>query len=209
MTWACQSVVRRSQPYHPLPFCLIQNGTGCANATAAAFQLDLQTLHVQAIPSLPEARWVTGGCLVESFTSARLPICLQLGPQILARCLWHASPCQQVLACPGHAGRWPLACVWWPAARPHYTSTRTLELGHQHRCNGCSLLLEIEQGNVLATAFCVPSRITPHPPACLLADGSTDSAWAVEQPLPMYLGGSHGTVVELQPRGAGKRGKWH
>lgn len=37
------------------------------------------------------------------------------------------------------------------------------------------------------------------------ADGSTDDAWVTEAPLPTHLGGSHATVVELQPRGAGKQ----
>lgn len=42
----------------------------------------------------------------------------------------------------------------------------------------------------------------PHP--ALPADGSTGDAWAQEPPLPTYLGGAHGTVVQLQPQGAGE-----
>lgn len=37
----------------------------------------------------------------------------------------------------------------------------------------------------------------------LAADGSTGNAWVEEPLLPAYLGGSHATAVELQPRGAG------
>ena len=63
-----------------------------------------------------------GGRLAGAWWSpSHLPACLSgcsLVPPTLEHCLWYASPCQQVLACPGHAGRWPLACVWWPTARP-------------------------------------------------------------------------------------------
>lgn len=86
-------------------------------------------------------------------------------------------------------------------AREHWS------LGISAGATGAACFRKLSTAMCWPLHFCVPSRITP--PACLLADGSTDSAWAVEQPLPMYLGGSHGTVVELQPRGAGKRGKWH
>ncbi|PRW61300.1 kelch repeat-containing protein [Chlorella sorokiniana] len=50
----------------------------------------------------------------------------------------------------------------------------------------------------------MPDRATPardHWSLAVNADGSTGDAWVAEPLLPAYLGGSHGTVVQLHPRG--------
>jgi glycosyltransferase involved in cell wall biosynthesis len=102
-----------------------QKGSECSPATTAAFRLDLRTMTMQPIPSLPEPRY---------------------------------SPALALLGD-----------------------------GRLHLFGGL-----------------MPDRATPardHWSLAVNADGSTGDAWVAEPLLPAYLGGSHGTVVELHLRG--------
>ncbi|KAI7843914.1 hypothetical protein COHA_002456 [Chlorella ohadii] len=58
-------------------------------------------------------------------------------------------------------------------------------------------------GRLHAFGGLLPDRATPareHWSLAVNADGNTGGAWITEPPLPAYLGGSHATVVELQPQ---------
>lgn len=75
------------------PVCLVaplpQKGAECSNATAAAFQLDLETLRVQAIPSLPEPRWVGWSCLHSCWRALDCPGGLPACLPAMSLAAWH------------------------------------------------------------------------------------------------------------------------